>query len=139
MVPEDGTQAGVRTVRLFPEWRNFEPKKGTWSWQDGDALVKDAADNNLEIGAILMGSPPGAKTAHAFPMDDLDGWSDYVSAAVGRYHKQIRYWEVWNEGNAGFNDGHHTTADYAKLAAVSYEGGPQGRPRRARRLDGRQL
>jgi hypothetical protein len=113
-------EARVATVRLFPEWRTFEPKKGTWKWDDGDTLVKTAADNKLNINAILMGSPPGAKTAHAFPMDNLDDWSNYVSAVVGRYHKQIHYWEVWNEGNGGFNDGRHTTADYAKLAVTTY-------------------
>ena len=120
--------AGVVSVRLFPEWRNFEPKKGTWNWENGDALDKAAADNKLEINAVLMGSPPGAKTAHAFPMDDLEDWSDYVSAVVGRYHKQIRYWEVWNEGNGGFNDGHHTTADYAELAAASYAAAKKADP-----------
>ena len=120
--------AGVVSVRLFPEWRNFEPKKGTWNWENGDALDKAAADNKLEINAVLMGSPPGAKTAHAFPMDDLGDWSDYVSAVVGRYHKQIRYWEVWNEGNGGFNDGHHTTADYAELAAASYAAAKKADP-----------
>ncbi|MDB5355807.1 MAG: hypothetical protein JWN24_2260 [Phycisphaerales bacterium] len=120
--------AGVSTVRLFPEWRDIEPSKGTWNWDRCDALVKAAADNHIEINGILMGSPPGSKASHAFPMDDLDGWSDYVSAVVGRY-KQIRYWEVWNEGNGGFNDGHHTTADYAKLAAFTYAAAKKANPR----------
>jgi hypothetical protein len=120
--------AGVSTVRLFPEWRSFEPKKGTWKWDDGDKLVKAATDNKLEINAILMGSPPGAKTSHAFPMDNLDDWSAYVSAAVGRYHKQIHCWEVWNEGNGGFNDGRHTTADYAKFAAATYTAAKKADP-----------
>ena len=124
--------AGVTTVRLFPEWRNFEPKKGTWKWADGDTLVKTASANKLEITAILMGSPPEAKTAHAFPMDNLEDWVRYVSAVVGRYHKQIRYWEVWNEGNGGFNDGRHMTADYAKLSAVAtYAAAKKPIPRRA--------
>ncbi len=105
--------AGVGTVRLFPEWRSVEPKKGTWNWQDGDALVKDAADSNLEISAaVLMGSPPGGrKPPTPFPMDDLDGWSEFVTTAVERYHKQIHYWEIWNEWQrSGFNDGHNTTS-----------------------------
>jgi thioredoxin len=121
-------EAGVTSVRLFPEWRGVEPKKGMWKWDDPDALVRAADQNKLEITAILMGSPPGAKAVHAFPMDDLDGWSGFVSAAVGRYGKQIRYWEVWNEGNGGFNDGKHTTADYAKLAAVTYSAAKKADP-----------
>lgn len=121
-------QAGITTVRLFPEWRGFEPMKGTWKWDHGDALVKSAADNGIEINAILMGSPPGAKTVHAFPMEALDDWSNFVATVVGRYQKHIRYWEVWNEGNGGFNDGKHTTADYAKLAAATYEAAKKADP-----------
>src|SRR5262245_8931185 len=41
--------AGVTTVRLFPEWRGFEPKSGTWKWDHGDALVKNAAANRIVI------------------------------------------------------------------------------------------
>src|SRR5271166_2398369 len=43
------TAAGVALVRLFPEWRTFEPKKGTWHWDHGDTLVRAAADNKIEI------------------------------------------------------------------------------------------
>ena len=113
--------AGVTTVRLFPEWRSLEPTKNTWKWDQSDALVKAAADNKIEINAILMGSPPGTKALHAFPMDNLNDWSNYVTTVVKRYKNSIRYWEVWNEGNGGFNDGRHTTADYAKLAVTTYQ------------------
>ncbi|HEX4609048.1 MAG TPA: hypothetical protein VH092_12650, partial [Urbifossiella sp.] len=120
--------AGVTSVRLFPEWPGVQPKKGVWKWDDADTLVKTAGENRIEITGILMGSPPGTKASHTFPMTDLDGWSEYVAAAAGRYQKQIRYWEVWNEGNGGFNDGKHTTTDYAKLAAVTYAAAKKASP-----------
>jgi hypothetical protein len=120
--------AGVATVRLFPEWRSIEPGKGKWTWDACDTLVKVAGENKIEISGILMGSPPGAKAVHAFPMDDLAGWSDYVAAVVGRYGQQVRHWEVWNEGNGGFNDGHHATADYAKLAVAAYTAAKKANP-----------
>jgi hypothetical protein len=122
------TQAGVSSVRLFPEWRSFEPTRGTWNWGPGDALMKAAADNRIEITAILMGSAPGTRAAHTFPMDNLDAWSDYVSTVVGRYKQQVRCWEVWNEGNGSFNAGHHTTADYARLAATTYAAAKKADP-----------
>jgi Glycosyl hydrolase family 10 len=120
--------AGVSMVRLFPEWRAFEPMKGTWKWDHADALVKAAGKNKIEINAILMGSPPGSQKVHAFPMNDLEGWSRYVSTVVGRYKGQVRFWEVWNEGNGGFNDGRHTTADYARLAITTYEAARKADP-----------
>ena len=120
--------AEIRTVRLFPEWNGFESPKGTWNWANGDRLVKSAKDHRLEINGILMGSPPGSKATHAFPMDNLEEWSQYVTAVVGRYKNNVRYWEVWNEGNGGFNDGHHTTADYARLAIATYEAAKKADP-----------
>jgi len=120
--------AGVTTVRLFPEWRSFEPTAGTWNWTDGDALLKSATENSLTINAILMGSPPGSKSVHAFPMENLEDWSRYVTAVVGRYGQQVHHWEVWNEGNGGFNDGRHTTADYAKLATATYLAAKKANP-----------
>jgi hypothetical protein len=121
-------EAGITSIRLFPEWRQLEPTKGTWKWDDSDRLVKTAADNHLEITAILMGSSHNAKGGHTFPMDDLEGWANYVTNVVGRYKDKIRYWEVWNEGNGGFNDGHHTTADYARLAEVTYAAAKKANP-----------
>src|ERR1019366_2775477 len=43
--------AGVARVRLFPEWRDFEPTKGAWKWDRADALVEAAAKNRIEINA----------------------------------------------------------------------------------------
>jgi hypothetical protein len=120
--------AGVTMVRLFPEWNSFEPERGKWNWEPGDALLKSAGDHNLEINAILMGAAHGAKGIHTFPVDNLDDWSRFVTTVVGRYHKRIRHWEVWNEGNGGFNDGQHTTIDYAKLAVATYQAARKADP-----------
>jgi CubicO group peptidase (beta-lactamase class C family) len=35
-------QAGVRWLRLFPEWQNIEPKQGQWNWEASDKLVAKA-------------------------------------------------------------------------------------------------
>ncbi len=122
--------AGVSTVRLFPEWRSLEPTPGKWQWDQTDAFVKAAADNKIEINAILMGSTPWTKAkSHAFPMDNLEDWSRYVATVVERYKNRIRYWEVWNEGNGGFNDDRHTTVDYAKLAAATYAAAKKADPK----------
>src|SRR5262249_53272388 len=105
------------------------PAQGKWNWGPTDAMVKKAAENEIEISAILMGSTPWTKSKmHAFPMEHLADWSNFVSTVVERYKDRIRYWEVWNEGNGGFNDDGHTTADYAKLASVTYTAAKQADP-----------
>ena len=121
--------AGVGTVRLFPEWRTVEPRKGQWNWDKADALVRTASDNQVELTAPLMGSVPwSSEKLHTFPMSDLAAWSEFVTHAVTRYKDRIHRWEVWNEGNGGFNDGRHTTTDYARLAAATYAAAKQADP-----------
>jgi hypothetical protein len=114
--------AGVRMVRLFPEWRGLESGAGKWNWQRADRLVQSAKENKMRISGLLFGAAPGTKDrGHAFPMKDLDRWSAYTAAVVEHYKDQIHDWEVWNEGNAGFNDAHNTTADYAALVSAAYD------------------
>lgn len=112
--------AGVEWIRLSPEWRGIEPVKGSWKWDNFDALLASADSNSLRISAILMGCAAWSKDGgHAFPMTHLDDWSTYVATVVDRYRSRIHHWEVWNEGNGGFNDNHNTTVDYAALVAAS--------------------
>ncbi len=122
-------EAGVTSVRLFPEWRSVEPRKGEWNWQRSDALVRAAGDNQIELTAILMGSVPwGGEKVHTFPLADLEGWGGFVGQSVAHYQGRVHRWEVWNEGNGGFNDGHHTAADYATLAATAYAAAKKADP-----------
>ena len=114
-------EAGVRWVRLFPEWSALEPVRGQWKWEAADNLVSSARQHGLTLNGVLMGSPPGSKRIHAFPVDDLPGWSNFVARAATRYAGVIPHWEVWNEGNGGFNDGHHLAEDYARLVATAHD------------------
>ncbi len=123
-------EAGISWVRLFPEWNGLEPAQGTWKWEPTDAMLKSAAANKIQINAILMGSTPWFKEgSHAFPMNNLEGWSAFVSTVADRYKGQVHHWEVWNEGNGGFNDGKHTTTDYAQLAAATYTAAKKADPK----------
>jgi hypothetical protein len=122
-------EADATTARMFPEWRSVEPRQGEWHWDRADALVRSAASNNLEITACLMGCVPWSnEKSHAFPMTDLEAWSKFVGESVARYKGSIHHWEIWNEGNGGFNDGHHTTADYARLVSAAYAAAKKSDP-----------
>jgi hypothetical protein len=122
-------KAGAGTVRMWPEWGEVEPRDGAWKWDKADAILHAAKTNGLRVNGILMGSVPGSKGgSHAFPMSDLDGWSEYVRETVKHTGGTVQHWEVWNEGNGGFNDGKHTTADYARLASAAYAAAKQADP-----------
>lgn len=121
--------AGATTTRAFPEWPTIEPHPGEWHWEKADALVQAATDNHFEITACMMGTVPWSKEkSHTFPMSDLAAWSDFIGQSVTRYKDRIHYWEVWNEGNGGFNGGHHTSADYGRLAAATYTAAKKADP-----------
>jgi hypothetical protein len=122
-------EAGLTSARLFPEWRSLEPKQGQWNWTRTDSLVQTADRNSIRITALLMGSVPwNNEKGHTFPMSDLNAWSNFVAQSVARYKERIHHWEIWNEGNGGFNDGHHTAIDYAKLTATAYAAAKKSDP-----------
>ncbi|WP_131989844.1 endo-1,4-beta-xylanase [Chthoniobacter flavus] len=122
-------EIGIGTGRAFPEWPSIEPRQGEWHWDRADALVHAATANHFEVTAVMMGKVPwSSEKGHTFPMSDLAGWSEFFGQCVARYKDRIHYWEVWNEGNGGFNDGHHTAADYGRLAAAAYAAAKKADP-----------
>jgi len=121
--------AGIRWARMFPEWSSLENPKGTFNFTSSDALVNAAEANHIEMSGLFFGAAKFADPHfHAFPMKNLDDWSDYAAKLTDRYKGRIHYWEVWNEGNAGFNDNHNVTADYANLVAYAYAGAKKSDP-----------
>jgi len=123
------SEAGVRWARMFLEWSGIEKPKGTFHFEGADKLVAAAEANNVEISGLVFGNAPWAKGGfHAFPMNNLEDWTEYARTIADHYKGRIHYWEVWNEGNGGFNDGHNVTADYAKMLAAAYAGVKKGDP-----------
>jgi len=72
-------------------------------------------------------------------MQTLPEWSTWIGGTVAHYKDRIRYWRVWNEGNAGFNDGHHTTGRLRQTRHRDLYRREEGRPAGAGRTHGRQL
>jgi polysaccharide biosynthesis protein PslG len=110
-------QAGVKWLRAFKEWHTLEPKHGYWNWAAADHLVEDARTNNLRLTWVLGYFAPWASAdggTGKFPIKDIQYWRDYVGHLVERYHRDIQYWEVWNEFNGGFAE-NGTPERYAEL------------------------
>ena len=119
-------KAGVRWLRLFPEWQVIQPQRGQWNWEAADAMVANARANNIHLIACWCYFAPFASAdggTRNGPIKDMQYWRDYVSATVNRYQKDIKYWEVWNEFNGSFYGGRQgadKVKDYADLVVAAY-------------------
>ncbi|MFA4944530.1 MAG: endo-1,4-beta-xylanase [Lentisphaeria bacterium] len=120
-------KAGVKWIRMFPEWSGIQPKKGEWQWETADALVANAKANNLHLsGGWCYFAPWASATGdtRTGPIKDIQFWKDYVGATVERYRHDIKYWEVWNEFNGTFYSGRtweQKVKDYAALTVAAYD------------------
>jgi hypothetical protein len=47
---------------------------------------------------------------------------------VERYHKDIKYWEVWNEFNGSFYEGNDKPKAYADLVVAAYDAAKKADP-----------
>ena len=101
-------EAGVTWLRIFPEWQTIQPRQGQWNWEVSDRLVADARAGKVQILGLWCYFAPWASAdggTRKGPIKDMQYWRDYVRATVSRYHKDIKYWEVWNEFDGSFYEG----------------------------------
>lgn len=108
---EQAAAAGAKWVRFDMNWYQFEPSKGSYDWTVADRFMADAAANDLDVFVTIAygpawAGPPGCDDNHpdewmwchnAVP--PTQDWTDFVTAAVGRYGGQVKAWGMWNEPN----------------------------------------
>ena len=101
-------EAGVQAVRLPIRWITVEPEHGKWDFRKVDRVIRALRDSHIELLPILMSVPPWASGVNpaevkgfpdTFPAKRVEDWQEYVRQVVMHYHKEIRYWEIWNEEN----------------------------------------
>jgi hypothetical protein len=110
-------EAGVRWLRGFYEWQTIQPKQGYWNFTLPDRLVENAKANGIHLTGVFAYLAPWASAdggTRKFPIKNIQFWRDYVEGMVQRYHRDIRYWEVWNEFDGSFAEG-GTPAIYGEL------------------------
>ena len=103
-------------------WSAVEPTEGQWHWDTLDQQMNYLKEQNFSFGGMLIGNPkwntkdePGN-----LPVNNLAGWSNYVSEIVNHSKGKIRRWEVWNEP-PNFTGKDQTPADYAKIVVSAYD------------------
>ncbi len=117
------SRAGVKWVRIFPEWAGVEPKRGEYHWSFADALVKNAKKDHLQITGFFGYLAPWASAngdTRTFPLRHWSYWREHVRSEVARYKNYIHYWEIYNEFNGSFANARHKAKTYAKLMVEAY-------------------
>jgi hypothetical protein len=76
----------------------------------------------MTYGGIFIGSPSWNKADKPgyLPVNNLTGWSAYVTAVVGHCKSRVKRWEVWNEP-PNFTGRNQTPVDYAKIVVSAYD------------------
>ncbi len=99
-------QLGVRLVRITLYW-NQMAKTEQWGQYDEDYLaqwddiVALAEEKGLELLVGVHGNPPGVGFANRH--GSYRRFARFMADIASRY-PQIRFWELWNEMDAGFTD-----------------------------------
>lgn len=113
---------GLTEIRcLRCTWPDVEPEEGKWTWDRLDKQLADAEAAHVDFTGIFMYTPrwdtkdkPGG-----FPMNNLEGWSRYVTETVKHINGRAHYFEVWNEPPNGTHGA--PASDYAKLVVATYD------------------
>ena len=96
--------AGFRWIRQRFPWDAIEIAPGKFDWRVSDAIVEGAAEQDLEVVAVLDGSPVWARAEadadNSFaPPADVRGFGDFATAFATRYGDQVDYYQIWDEPN----------------------------------------
>jgi hypothetical protein len=94
-------------------WSQVEPVEGRFNWRGPDKAIEELRAAGIEPLLVVFGSPswangvPESTPHHNIRVPPrgaafatwLSRYSDFVAAAVERYHAYVRRWEIWNEPN----------------------------------------
>ncbi len=104
------------------DWGAVEPEEGKWAWEALDKQMKYLDEHKFVYGALLIGTPGWNKkdAGGTLPVNNLAGWSNYVTELTKHLKGRVKRFEVWNEP-PNFTGKDQTPEDYAKLVVASYK------------------
>jgi hypothetical protein len=104
------------------QWNAIEPAEGKWNWKDLDEQMRYLQERQIECGALLLGNPDWNKADARgnLPVNNLPGWSRYVTEVVQHLKGRVKYFEVWNEP-PNFTGRDQTPDNYAKIVISAYD------------------
>lgn len=110
----------LRTPDIY--WHDVEQRPGQWNWRAVDDQVDYLVRQNVSFGVLLYGNPGwnAQDERGTLPVNNLAGWTRYVTQVATRLRGKVECFQVWNEppNNTGRAQ---TPADYARLVRATYE------------------
>ena len=100
--------AGLRWVRQRFPWDAIEPQRGSFLWEAWDEIVKAIAGHDLQLIAVLDGSPAWAQapgdaavpaTIPLAPPQEVRDFGNWAAAFAQRYGDQVDFYQIWDEPN----------------------------------------
>lgn len=102
-------------------WPEVEPAQGKWRWDMLDKQMAYLEQQQIAFGGIFNANPKwNTQDPKGLPVNNIAGWSKYVSETVKHAKGRIKNWEIWNEPPNG-TAREQTAADYAKIVIATYD------------------
>lgn len=125
---------GFRTVRTVLDWSEAEPARGRYNFARFDHFVRAARKLGLQPMMSISYSPAWAAgyggdspnvRARMMP-NNLSDWSKFVSTAVSRYKRYVRFWQIWQ--SPSLDNFRGTDYDYATLLVAAHAAAKKADP-----------
>jgi polysaccharide biosynthesis protein PslG len=115
---------GFRTLRTWDQWpgvawANLHTARGVYNWTQLDIVVNAAVGHGADIVYTFGYTPLWAAASSTSAPTNMQDWRDFVAAITARYAGRIKYWELWNEPNAG-NFWSGSNAQMLAMAQAAY-------------------
>ncbi len=112
-------------VQVFP-WREVEPTRDQFHWEQTDQIVEAAAYYDLDLIVRLDQHPAWVSEVDLSlnaPPDNLADYKNYVARVVKRYRGRVGAYIIWNEPNLALEWGGEKPDPIAftELLKVGYE------------------
>jgi hypothetical protein len=116
-------EIGIRYLRSGGTgWGMVQPENGRFDFKDLDEQLDYFGKQGILTGGLLLGNPAwnSVDPPGSLPVNNLAGWSRYVTEMVKHAGGRVKWWEVWNEP-PNFTGRDQTPADYAKIVVSAYD------------------
>lgn len=119
-------QLGLSWAKAQIQWWLVHPSPDAGQWFFYDAVIDEAANNDVNLMLSVVGAPEWTRAAggHNGPPDDYSLYAQFLTELINRHPGKIGAIEVWNEQN--LDREWQTTngispEDYVRFLQTAYE------------------